>query len=47
MSGSEDQPGSDEQDLGEDHREGQPGYDLDEQEAIEELQRDEDDGSAE
>jgi hypothetical protein len=26
------------EDLGEDHREGPPGYDLDEQEAIEELQ---------
>jgi hypothetical protein len=33
------QPGGNEanEDLGEDHREGQPGYDLDEQEAIEEL----------
>ena len=45
MSGSEDQPGIDptpDPDApGEDHREGQPGYDLDEQEAIEELQRDE------
>ena len=47
MSGSEDQPGNGEQDLGEDHREGQPGYDLDEQEAIEELQSDEDAGSSE
>ena len=27
----------DDQELGEDHREGPPGYDLDEQEAIEEL----------
>ncbi|HEU4658544.1 MAG TPA: hypothetical protein VFR97_13520 [Capillimicrobium sp.] len=27
------------EDLGEDHREGAPGYDLDEQQAIEELQR--------
>ena len=27
----------DQEDLGEDHREGPPGYDLDEQEAIEEL----------
>ena len=26
------------EDLGEDHREGPPGYDLDEQEAIEDLQ---------
>lgn len=26
-------------DPGEDHREGQPGYDLDEQAAIEELER--------
>jgi len=27
------------EDLGEDHREGPPGYDLDEQEAIEELEK--------
>jgi hypothetical protein len=27
-----------EEDLGEDHREGPPGYDLDEQKAIEELE---------
>lgn len=27
------------EDLGEDHREGAPGYDLDEQQAIEELER--------
>src|SRR3954449_1179022 len=27
--------------LGEDHREGQPGYDLDEQKAIEDLEREE------
>ena len=27
------------EDMGEDHREGPPGYDLDEQEAIEELER--------
>jgi len=29
----------DEPDLGEDHRDGPPGYDLDEQKAIQELQR--------
>jgi len=34
------QPQSD-QDEGEDHREGPPGYDLDEQKAIEELEREE------
>jgi hypothetical protein len=27
------------EDMGEDHREGPPGYDLDEQQAIEELER--------
>lgn len=27
------------EDLGEDHREGAPGYDLDEQQAIEDLKR--------
>jgi hypothetical protein len=34
------QPGGSEprEDMGEDHREGPPGYDLDEQEAIEDLQ---------
>jgi hypothetical protein len=43
MSASEDQPGvdptADPADPGEDHREGQPGYDLDEQQAIEERRR--------
>jgi len=29
------------EDEGEDHREGPPGYDLDEQKAIEELEREE------
>ena len=29
---------------GEDHREGPPGYDLDEQAAIEELERERDEG---
>lgn len=33
--------------AGEDHREGPPGYDLDEQEAIEELEREEQSGSGE
>ena len=50
MSGSEDQPTPDErpegQDAGEDHREGPPGYDLDEQKAIEELERERDAGDA-
>jgi hypothetical protein len=31
--------GREEDDLGEDHREGPPGYDLDEQAAIEELEK--------
>ena len=37
------QPGGNEppEDLGEDHREGPPGYDLDEQKAIEDLEREE------
>ena len=29
------------EDMGEDHREGPPGYDLDEQRAIEDLEREE------
>jgi hypothetical protein len=33
-----------EEDLGEDHREGAPGYDLDEQQAIAELQQERDGG---
>lgn len=33
------QPQPAENDEGEDHREGPPGYDLDEQAAIEELER--------
>lgn len=32
---------------GEDHREGPPGYDLDEQAAIEELEQEEESGSSE
>jgi hypothetical protein len=32
------------EDMGEDHREGPPGYDLDEQEAIEELERERESG---
>ena len=35
------EPENEQQSQGEDHREGQPGYDLDEQKAIEDLQREE------
>ena len=35
------------EDMGEDHREGPPGYDLDEQEAIERLERERESGSSE
>ena len=35
------------EDMGEDHREGPPGYDLDEQEAIERLERERESGSGE
>ena len=45
MEEPEEQPPS--EDLGEDHREGPPGYDLDEQEAIEELERERGSGSDE
>ena len=33
------------EDMGEDHREGPPGYDLDEQEAIERLEDERDSGA--
>jgi len=33
-------------DRGEDHREGPPGYDLDEQEAIEQLEKERQSGDA-
>ena len=32
------------EDMGEDHREGPPGYDLDEQEAIEQLEKERESG---
>ena len=32
------------EDMGEDHREGPPGYDLDEQEAIEQLEKEREGG---
>jgi hypothetical protein len=48
VSASDDQPDTpspaEGDDLGEDHREGQPGYDLDEQEAIEERRREQETG---
>ena len=35
------EPENEQQSQGEDHREGPPGYDLDEQKAIEDLEREE------
>ena len=40
----DEQPAPAKGDQGEDHREGPPGYDLDEQKAIEELQSERDKG---
>ena len=47
MEEPEEQVGSETpEEMGEDHREGPPGYDLDEQEAIEELERQRDAGES-